>query len=469
MSDTDPLLRAVADGNPAAPDGEALMRLGQLVRTHCQPPSHDRSTTMDLSDRVRARLSSPNMETDADDDRLRALIRAAATPPRSVDLTSAVRRRLTLERFLPMPSEPRRRSLRILAAVLAGHVAAALVLGMVHIDLGGSHGDAPWSASTPSADSLATLQAGSHTVQNQLPLRLPSTWATAREAGADLLLPRRLPELREDLRRRAGLADSAPDVHAGLTWLAQHAADAPPPSRALAVLAILGEGDDDATRTAATRALLATLVETDPGVNRTDPATCLALTEAAVLWQDADLRRHAENVFSRLDANALTPDNDGGFTLLALELAQQHGFALPGQTLMAARRNLARALPADESDIGRIGLAAFARFIFGLRHSPSTHHLVDLLAIQPPDIDAHPTVETWFFAALALTEEGGPTWSTWNHKLADACRRVMPVAADGQRHVAAASVTGAPDDVAATARVLIALQAPYRYLPVATE
>ncbi|MBA2482553.1 MAG: hypothetical protein H0V44_17960, partial [Planctomycetes bacterium] len=51
MTDTDPLLRAVADGDPACPDGRALARLGELVRTHARPPGR-----VDVAADVRARL-----------------------------------------------------------------------------------------------------------------------------------------------------------------------------------------------------------------------------------------------------------------------------------------------------------------------------------------------------------------------------------------------------------------------------
>ena len=53
MNDSDPLLRAVADGDPNCPDGRTLAALGDLFRRHATPPGE----ANDLSADILARLS----------------------------------------------------------------------------------------------------------------------------------------------------------------------------------------------------------------------------------------------------------------------------------------------------------------------------------------------------------------------------------------------------------------------------
>nr|MBA3710099.1 hypothetical protein [Planctomycetota bacterium] len=150
MTDTDPLLRAVADGDPACPDGRALARLGALVRDHARPPA-----PIDVAAAVRARMRGEAAFADDDSDqsaedieraqidraydgdgstdehlaRLGDLVRSAADLPRPVDLIERVRAKLRQSANQPsMPTLDGGSRWRIWSAVIASHVAALVVV-----------------------------------------------------------------------------------------------------------------------------------------------------------------------------------------------------------------------------------------------------------------------------------------------------------------------------------------------------
>nr|MBA3939077.1 hypothetical protein [Planctomycetota bacterium] len=261
-----------------------------------------------------------------------------------------------------------------------------------------------------------------------------------------------------------------------------------------AVLALLGEGFGDRVRTAAARhgldwlgnemaarnapAASAGEVGAQPaplvgGNPITAGLACLALVEGGLLLGDADLRIQAEQAMAALDrGEPLQPGAAGlgGFTLLALETAQQGGLYVPGRLLQQARRTLGRSLPAQDDDLGRLGLSAFARLIYGRRGDTATVHQIEHLDQQPPVRDANGRADplTWLFASLAMREAGGDAWKHWSAALQ---ANLLPVftGEGAKRHVDPRQVRHLDQggEVFATAVTLLNLQVAYRYLPLA--
>jgi hypothetical protein len=245
--------------------------------------------------------------------------------------------------------------------------------------------------------------------------------------------------------------------------------------QSLAALALLGEGAGDGTRLAAARRGLAPIahaVATGRLLGGTAlGAAALALVEGAVLFDDAALRREAAAALVRFTREM--PGHPGeaglnGLGWLAIEVAGATGIELPGQALEAARRRLAREVPAT-TDLGRIGLAAYARLINGQRGADSTDRLLSLLAAQAPVADAQQRIDplSWLFAALALREGGGPAWTAWAARIESAVAASLVVDGTATAHVPAGRVRHADSDTLATALATLVLQAPYRYQPLA--
>lgn len=536
MSDTDPLLRAVADGDPHCPDGRMLAALGQLIRRHGAPPRPQ----ADFADDVLARINDAgqtdgeaidafyNADTDAgaaetsELGRMAMLVRSAAPAP--IDLSQQVLKRIRASSRLTLFAEEPRRGIdrsgrwRIWSAVVAGHVAALLAFAIFEMGVGlgnnrstpsgseaaGTGGTDVGSGTAGSGNSgMGTGDTSRRVVAPALPPNLPATWGDVRGLGTDLFLLRRFPELRREALRQYGQESAAPAITAGLTWLLSQqdaatgafvpVADADERSIAthsLAVLALLGEGLGDRTRTTAARRGLAWLAERVAPAGDDDAPrlaglgpvasglSTLALVEGGLLLGDDDLRTRAEGCLVALDRGLpMQPGANGlgGFPLLALETAQQGGMRVPGRLLQQARKQIARALPAQEAaDIGRLGLAAFARAIYGLSDASSAQQQVRRLGELAGSLASErPDPLGWFFATLAMREANGEAWKTWSSATtaallpllhADAqtiAGRVDPLAI---RHGDSA---GARADVFATSLVLLNLQAPYRYLPLA--
>ena len=260
-------------------------------------------------------------------------------------------------------------------------------------------------------------------------------------------------------------------------------------STRLAVLALLGEGFGDKSRTTAARNGLGWLrgriftgaPDDESGPDRAlaelSPVaaglTCLALVEGGLLFGDETLRAQAEQCLAAIDRGLPMQAGAaglGGFSLLALETAQQGGLHVPGRLLQHARHNIARTLPGQDNDAGRVGLAAFARFIYGHGELGSTLNQIERLdALAPSVTTDHADPLGWFFATLALREAGGKHWEQWSAALQSALSPL--VNSDGAQ-------TGRVDpmrirfgdtggEIFATSLVVLNLQAPYRYLPLA--
>ena len=508
IPDTDPLLRATADGDTACPDGRALAALGQLVRSAATPPRRS-----DLAGGVLARLNGASgggrgstMLSDEAIDAfydqgdagaapglaaLAALVRDAGTPPHPIGLAAGVERALaTSARLTPARMDLATRW-RVWSAVVAGHVAALLAFAVYQINTTPPGGD---PGSEPTISVAANGGAGSVGGRGlPTPVAGPASWAQMPSGGYDLFALRRSPELRDAARTAAGLGASASTVTAALAWL--QAQQDPATGRfghtpgdtahdvavqSLALLALLGEGLDAPARSVSVRRGLGWLGERLAGGEIHDDTAAglasLALVEGALLTGDPGLRAAAERQLARFEGAVPAqpgPSGLGGFVLLALETAEQGGLEVPGRVLEVSRRNLGRALPENDADAGRLGLAALARFISGRGANPSATRLIDALGeshrLPRPDFAARVDPLGWYFAVLAVRQQGGPAWEVWAHELQAS---LLPcfVQVDGKAWVPAAKVRfadAAPDgDLFATSMALLALQAPYRYLPV---
>jgi hypothetical protein len=200
---------------------------------------------------------------------------------------------------------------------------------------------------------------------------------------------------------------------------------------------------------------------------------CLAQVEGALLLADANVRAQAEQTLAALDRGVPVQAGAaglGGFTLLAVETAHQGGLHVPARLLEQSRRNLARSVPAQDGDAGRIGLAAFARLIYGFRGQASTSRQLDQLATLAPGRNAAGQTDPlgWFFATLALREAGGPAWDHWSATLQSTLVPAFEPVEGGGMRVPASAVryaNGQGGDVFATSLALLNLQAAYRYLP----
>ncbi len=507
--DSDPLLRALTTGDERCPDGRALARLGRLLRTPGAAPG-------DLRAQVGRRLTAVTADAAGTDDeaaidrrygddladpvgddpmldRLSGLVSLLAPAP--ADLRDRVRRQLRASlRLTPVDSErpvssraeagrvaERGRRVRLVTAVIAAHVAAVLVFGIVLVNPpandqrdGGNNGSG-WSAVKPLP---------------RLPEAAPRTWDQLAVGGFDLLALRRSPELRAAARARFGCERSTPVVARGLRWLISRqddhgrflpeAASAPDLRRqALATLALLGEGGGP---TAADRARIAAIERALPLLSGdATPATevcalvALARVEAALLG--IGTRGTAESALDDLAhafvrdgmsvpaaGDAIAPAGVGpstahGIAFLAAETARQAGYLVP-PSLGEPLRARCRAGPIA-------GVTAFARLVTDGRPASEVLTRADPLGRVDGDgppaatVPAPDDLSSWF-ATLARRETGGTAWDGWSAALQG--RLIQRFADDGlDRSV----VSGTADAVTATAMTVLELQVAYRYLPLA--
>jgi hypothetical protein len=536
-NDSDPLLRAVADGDPNCPDGRMLAGLGSLFRRHAQPPKevddlsgdilaklkdveHEDVNDQDAIDAFYDGEPSATVPVDPALDRLATLTRSVG--PRRVDLSGAVLKRIRASSRLAavLGADDERETIdgrsrwRIISAVVAGHVAALLAFAIFQIGFHAGQ-DSTANGTTVALDEKGTRTDGDATGSMTagardglkvnapaLPPNLPVAWSDIRGLGTDLFLLRRFPELRSNARQLFGMQASEQPVAHSIAWIRgqldpktgtfKSAGENPIvdertlATHALGTLALLGEGLGDKTHSADTRRALDWLrvrmgdTELSGDATGTDHALAgmsqvtsglvsLALVEGALLYGDLGLRSVAEGTLTTLDRGLPMEAGAaglGGFTLLTLETAQQGGLHVPGRLLQQARRSLARALPTQDADAGRVGLAAFARYIYGLGGNSSTKlQVAQLGTLLPGTTAGRPDPLGWFFATLALREADGNDWHKWAGALEG--QLISLIQTDG--HVAADAVrygeTGG--DVFATSLVVLNLQAPYRYLPLA--
>lgn len=512
---TDPLLRATAEGDTACPDGQALAALGRSVRDASALPRpvdlvagvmsrldavEHRAADLDLDDETIDAFYDGDGRGPAELVNLSSLIRGVAQAPHPVDLGDRVRAqlngslRLSARRAIDLGSR-----WRVWSAVVAGHVAALLALAVYQFNTA-----QPPSSTTAEAPSVTTSGGGVGTqgrvdtpaTPSQPAVQTvtgPAAWHQIPGSTFDLFAPRRTHDARVAALGAAGMADAAPTIAASLRWIlaSQDATtgrfgSASEGDRALAVhslalLALLGEGLDDPTRAAATRQGLLWLADRQAtvadGDSAADGMSLLALVEGALLTQDPALRRAAETGLAQ--AETVIPAQSGragfgGFVLLAYETAHQGGLSVPGRALETARRNLGRPMLDLDEDTGRLGIAAFSRFINARADITSTGQLLTELsrAHRQPMVDPSGRVDPlgWYFASLAVHEAGGAAWTRWSDGLRTALNATITV--DGDRAFLPAAkarfAEAMPDgDLFATSAALLELQVPYRYLPIA--
>ncbi|MBA3848202.1 MAG: hypothetical protein H0X45_16345, partial [Planctomycetes bacterium] len=197
--------------------------------------------------------------------------------------------------------------------------------------------------------------------------------------------------------------------------------------------------------------------------------------EGAALTNDPLLRAAASEALTEIDGLSLAPGASGlgGFTLLAIETATLGDLPVPGRAREQAQR-IGRSLPDADDDAGRLGLALFARSIYGKAGGSGGAQMLAALAEHLPIADQSGQVNPlqWFFATLALREAGGDDWQRWSRQLQFTLREALAVAEDGTAWLPAsrtrhADGAGDAGDVFATSLLTLNLQAAYRYLPLA--
>ncbi|TVR44553.1 MAG: hypothetical protein EA402_06725 [Planctomycetota bacterium] len=448
-------------------------------------------------DRAGAVAGDPLLE------RLGNLVREGARPLRQPDLlprvVAGVQRHHSSRRQTPVLDRVGR--WRIWTAVVAGHAAAFMALAAIHVSVGRSaQGAFPDSAALMESrmrerPGFHRVHAGRQAAAMPIPQLsdqlLPDRWSALQ---AD---PRRLFSLRFDepsrQQARAFFAaqNSAETAQAASAWLLrQQAADgsfgpaASNPAKAVAVqamvaCALLGEGVDDVARYQALDRLLPWLerqleLQGDALDARAHALALLALIEASVLLDESRYAQIAAQHFASHGHRLLDPIGEGGmggFALLAVELAALQGIRLPDGLRHAVEQAHARPLPGLSADIGRIGLAAYARQIRGAGHAVSTAEQLQQLMDSPPRAGGRLDLIAWVFPTLALREARDRRWHSWNEGLSSAIKASLRFDQDGSAWMPATQVRYAPTfgeagDVWATALTLLNLQAPYRYLPV---
>ena len=494
--DSDPLLRAIANGNEQCPDGKALAQLGRLIRGQ-QPLATDLRARVETHMAIaEGQLASDDGErvdhlyeqggADPELGRLRDLF--AGIAPQPVDLRARVRRQLLAsQRLAPVTVEApvssraqavqvhvRQRRMRVITTVVVGHLAAVLVVAVFFANRSPApvNDNSTWTNAMPPVPRV--LERG------------PQSWTQIPGSGFDLFALRRSPELRAAARTRFNSERSAGAVACGLRWLlaqqgsdgrfatAQNATadaatrDAAVCRHALATLALLGEGGGttsiDRERMQAAQQALAALNQASLLVDadstcQTRSLVTLARVEGALLGAcphavaDLALRDLAEH----LPATGLD-----GFGLLAVETAQQGGLSVPAALLERSRQTLVAPTDANEPDLARLGLITFARATLGYRDNPATTALSDALAGRAPTMTSPAEPQAWLFATLALREMGGPAWDTW---IAGLQSRVLPSFVDAGPGMAYVGTDAQSDTVGATATAVLELQVAYRYLP----
>lgn len=476
---SDPLLRAIQRGDRNCPDGANLARLGELARTAGAMRSAD------LSERVRRSLADgAAADSDSDAavdawldgtpdpvlDRLHALTHDQARP---ADLSDRVRRAIAPAslRLSPQQAERTGRRWRLVAAIAAAHVAAILVFTTV-------------ADSTPGGSAVG----GAAASRNRETTITARNWENLRELGGDVLAPRRSSLARETARADARLGDTAAPVEHMLAWLiarqdpvsgaiAAGTGDRAVACQALAALALLGEGAGDQTRLSRARLALGPVAAAMAGSEPLSPAAlsaaALALVEGALVTRDAELTLTARAGLLRLTRELPGRPHEGGLAglaWLALETAEAGKLELPRGAVEAARNRIARPLPAihdaGDADLGRLGLAAYARIVLGLGGQDATRAQLAALTATPPTPDRDGRIDplAWFLAGLAVHAQGGPGWTAWAEGLRASIPPRLIAAGPGQVRLPADGVRFAGgDEVLATALGVLALQAPYRY------
>ncbi len=483
-SSSDPLLRAVVRGDPNCPDGANLAKLGALARAAgAARPADLSSRVLEAIDQSGAGDAEADVAVDrwldgaADPtlDRLRQLTGRTGSPVQ-VDLTDRVRRSIAPAslRLTPQQAERHGRRWRLVAAIAAAHVAAFLIFTSLPNTPVSGTGVGSSAAAKRTPDAIITAP----------------TWQRLHALGGDVLAPRRSSLARETARAEARLGDTAAPVERMLLWLiaqqdpvsgriAAGTGDHAVATQALAALALLGEGAGDQTRLTRARLALGPVASAMAASELLSPpalsASALALVEGALVTRDPELELTARAGLLRLTRELPGRPHEGGLAglaWLALETADTAGLQTPAGAVEAARNRIARPLPTSDADAGRLGLAAYARIVLGMRLQEATRAQLATLAAEPPKADATGRIDAlaWFLSGLAMHAEGGPAWTVWSEGLRSSIVPRLHADGAGPAHLSGSAVRHADgDDVLATALGVLALQAPYRYAVPAAE
>ena len=527
MSDQDPIFRALAKGDKAMPDGDALSRLGSLLREGASTPQ-----PVDLRSRIHAALQEEDeqLETSGHQEqrevedaaidawyngdraaavasdplleRLGELIRESAKPPRSPDLlprvSAQVQRQKSSRRQTVVLDRVSR--WRIWTAVVAGHAAAFIALAAIHVSVGRDS----QQISPEMAESMLSQQPGYHRIvpSRMIPdggidsideWTLPQKWADLSPKPGYLFALRENTERKRQSRQDFAALSGAPAVHAMDAWLIGHVDDqgsvigldgldrnASFVARAAVLYALMGEGVDEPHRRQLVTNALASLTTDflDQGASldaRTHCLSLLTVVEGASLLADDDLKAQAAVLLQRYGyhlSQGVEEGGLGGFGLLAVEIAALNNIPLPAGLRASVQRNVARPLPSDMADPARLGVAAYARQINGAGHALSTAQQLNTLMthLPSPAEDGRLDLMAWYFPTLALREARDRRWVAWNQALEVTLQRSLHpvktggayIAGDAMRYGGQFSGAG---DLTATAFAMMALQAPYRYLP----
>ncbi|MDA3963101.1 MAG: hypothetical protein PF961_20130 [Planctomycetota bacterium] len=481
MSDSDPIFRALHQGDEACPDGRALAAIGRLAREAAQPPK-----AVDLRASVLAACAE--LGDAADDDLIDEIYdgdgaAAAAADPGLAKLGEIVREAASLERepdLLPklegkiqrmstrrmaVAGVDHARSWRIWTIVVASHVAALFALAVLNVRFSQAQQD--------NGRPLLYQFDGARLSQRmvEIDLALPATWA---ESSPDMLLALRSnAKLRNQARASYVMRDAAGTVGSALTWL-QARQDTKSGAigmlsglaahdlavQSLAGLALLGEGLDDPSRRNAANLVctwVLTHVADQEVLDRTvGGLAALTLTEGALLLERDDLRAGAESLLLQLSAS---PGHERSVGLLvAAELAAVAGWSVPEplRASMRAEANDANAVYAKQIGHGAAAAMGAVTQFLSDRPEPDAEGRLDLMA--------------WWLPSLAVREVGGILWFQWSEELQ---RNLLPrfsSTPNGEawlpgQMVRHAGVAGPAADVFATSLAVLILQTPYRYLP----
>ena len=523
MSESDPIWRALATGDEACPDGQALSKLGALLRaeTHVQ-------ATSDFSQRVLAACAEAGDEdalideyydgnqrstvgaVDPGLDKLRRLARRGAQVPDPVDLLPDVMDNLHRHSARHEQSElDRVTRLRIWATVIVGHVAAIITIVVLHGQVFNPQElitEQQYALLPNTQERLLIEQTKERIDIEQLDREtseamaagLPLRWSQIRGEPDVLFLLRQNNKLKELYRRYYGNDACKATLQAGLAWLRDQqqgdgsflgaaftgSADG---SRALAtqslaLLALMSDGIAAGEQEQIVRRGVSYLqrwldedgqfVFDQRDLASSDVAVgmaSLALVEAALLLADDELVLQAELVINRnLPAQRHMTAGLDGYFLLALETANVGNITVNSQDLSAIRGRARSG--SNAADMGHTGLMALTRYLYGYRDSKRLREQLDRMVETLPQLDQHQRCDPlqWFFPTLAIREAGGEEWKQWNTAMQ---RALLPCFhynnISQQAWVPHQRVRYADNDVLATSLVLLNLQADHRYIPLA--
>lgn len=500
---TDPILKALQQGDEQCPDGRALAKLGRLTREHGGLPR-----SVDLLSRIKTGLAEGAYADEADTSfeatvhahydggqrdsslsHFQEQVQEQTAPPADIDLVPRLEGRMSPRRSsrrLPVQPLDGAARFRIWTAVIAGHVAALVAIAAIYVTFRDARmGDPAPMAIHPmyggSAPYLVNIQRfGQQPAEGAMALEHPASWRDLEGRGDLIMVLRTTPERRQLARELYLTQESLNTTRAALAWLVQRrrtdgtiGTPGTDPSEALAAqslaaLALLGEGVDNPERLQTIRPLLAWIgqaANADHLDSRGRALAALALVEGYALTNDPDLKDPARHGLQRWSQETLGAMDVGGvqtFGYLAWNIAKV--------TVPELVEDLEAPVLKDTPAQGP-GRAAsqWLRLLEGHRVEAS---LIDGLTIDVPTLDEQGRADplTWYFVGSLLRDTQPQGWQAW---VAAHQRALLEVINYGTGRVAWVNpakvqqlgAMGDDAEVMATALVALNLQIAYRYLP----